>query len=180
MATTLGPHPQGRSALIALLRHKTWATLRLLEICRDLPAELLDATTPGTFGSIRETLRHIVNSEAGYMRQLLGGGRTPWSFSEGEPDGPDSMDAMATAIRDGLATWERIADDPATPNSILTSNDGWSFPGWLSLGQAIHHADIHRAHVLTILGSTGRDVPELDLWEYAEDQGMMTAPSETS
>ena len=40
-------------ALLELYRHKTWATLRLLEYCHGLADEHLDATIPGTFGTIR-------------------------------------------------------------------------------------------------------------------------------
>lgn len=46
--------------LLELYRHKTWATLRLIELCQGLADEHLDATIPGTFGTVRETLRHLV------------------------------------------------------------------------------------------------------------------------
>jgi len=44
------------------------------------------------------------------------------------------------------------------------------------MAQAIHHADDHRSHVLSILGARGLAVPEpngLDVWGYAEAQGQM-------
>jgi uncharacterized damage-inducible protein DinB len=44
--------------LLELYRHKTWATLQLIEACRVLDEDQLDATNPGTFGTIRDTLRH--------------------------------------------------------------------------------------------------------------------------
>jgi uncharacterized damage-inducible protein DinB len=57
-------------ALLELYRHKTWATLKLIELCQSLDDEYLDATIPGTYGTVRETLRHLVNAEEGYLRQL--------------------------------------------------------------------------------------------------------------
>jgi cyclophilin family peptidyl-prolyl cis-trans isomerase len=39
--------------------------------------------------------------------------------------------------------------------------------------QAIHHADDHRTHILSILGARVLEVPELDLWAYAESVGQM-------
>jgi uncharacterized damage-inducible protein DinB len=51
------------AALLELFRHKTWATLRLIEYCQSLDDEHLDATIPGTHGTNRETLRHLVESE---------------------------------------------------------------------------------------------------------------------
>jgi uncharacterized damage-inducible protein DinB len=57
-------------ALLELYRHKTWATLRLIEVCQGLADEHLDATIPGTFGTIRETLRHLVSAGEGYFSIL--------------------------------------------------------------------------------------------------------------
>jgi uncharacterized damage-inducible protein DinB len=56
--------------LLELFRHKTWATLRLIEYCQGLTDEHLDATIPGTFGTIRETLRHLVGADEGYFSIL--------------------------------------------------------------------------------------------------------------
>ena len=44
------------TALLELCRHSTWATLRLIRYCQDFAAEDLDATIPGTYGTIRATL----------------------------------------------------------------------------------------------------------------------------
>jgi hypothetical protein len=49
-------------ALVELFRHKTWATLLLIEACQGLDEEMLDATTPGTYGTIRDTLHHLVTT----------------------------------------------------------------------------------------------------------------------
>lgn len=70
-------------ALLELYRHKTWATLRLIEYCQGLEDEHLDATIPGTFGTIRDTLRHLVGAEEGYFWTLTGE-----RLSEPLPDGP--------------------------------------------------------------------------------------------
>src|SRR2546430_17625629 len=54
------------------MRHGTWANEQLLERCRALTAEQLELTVPGTYGTIRKTLGHIVASEEGYLVRLLG------------------------------------------------------------------------------------------------------------
>jgi hypothetical protein len=41
------------------------------------------------------------------------------------------------------------------------------------MAQAIHHADDHRTHVLTIIGAMGLDAPEPDVWAYAESAGLV-------
>jgi hypothetical protein len=44
------------------------------------------------------------------------------------------------------------------------------------MAQAIHHADDHRSQVLSILGARGLDVPDLDVWKYAESAGLLQEP----
>ena len=49
--------------LTTLFRHNRWANVRILERCAGLTDEQLDATIAGTYGSIRDTLQHIVTAE---------------------------------------------------------------------------------------------------------------------
>jgi uncharacterized damage-inducible protein DinB len=155
-------------ALLELYRHMTWATLCVIELCQGLDDEALDATIPGTFGTIRETLRHLVNAEEGYFRIL-----TRERLSEPLPDGPIPMDELAARIRRLGPRWEVLAQDTDRPTREATSSDGWRFPGWVPMAQAIHHADAHRSHVLSILGARGMKVPDLGVWDYAEAVGQM-------
>ena len=53
-------------------KHNLWANLHLLDACAQLSDEQLDATMVGTFGSIRETLMHLLSSEEGYARHVTG------------------------------------------------------------------------------------------------------------
>ena len=55
---------------IGFYRQNEWANLLLIEACRSLSEEQLDATAVGTFGSIRDTLTHIVSAEGSYAFRL--------------------------------------------------------------------------------------------------------------
>ena len=57
--------------------YNLWANLRLLDACAHLSDAQLDATTRGTFGSVRETLMHLFAAEEGYVRALTGKIPTP-------------------------------------------------------------------------------------------------------
>ena len=141
-------------ALLELYRHKTWATLRLIEYCRGLDDELLDATIRGTFGTIRDTLRHLVGAEEGYFWTL-----TRERLSEPLPDGPVPLDELAERIYRLGSRWESLAQDTDLPAREVTSRDGWRMPGAVPMAQAIHHADDHRSHVLSILGRAAWSFP---------------------
>jgi uncharacterized damage-inducible protein DinB len=177
------------SGLLELYRHKTWATLRLIEHCQGLEDEHLDATTPGTYGTIRNTLRHLVDAEEGYL-SILTRERFPTkeagaAFIRADqlPDGPVSLDELAERIRRMGSQWETLAEDADLGGREVTTTDGWRLPGAALLAQAIHHADDHRSHVLSILGARGPEVPELDVWAYAwsasEMQELPATPAET-
>jgi cyclophilin family peptidyl-prolyl cis-trans isomerase/uncharacterized damage-inducible protein DinB len=155
-------------ALLELYRHKTWATLRLIEYCQGLGDEHLDSTTPGTYGTIRETLRHLVDSEEGYYKLLTGE-----QVSEPLAERPIPLDELAERIRRLGGRWEAAAEDADLPAHDVRTSDGWRLPGSVPMGQAIHHADDHRSHVLSIIGARGLEVPELDMWAYAQSHHRM-------
>ena len=47
--------------------HHVWATLRILDACDKLSPEQLTASSPGTYGSILDTIRHLVGADASYL-----------------------------------------------------------------------------------------------------------------
>ena len=165
------------TAMLVLFRHKTWATLRMIEYCQGLEDEHLDATIPGTYGTIRETLRHIVDAEEGYFWILT---REPFLTKEAAaafvdpdplPEGPVPLDVLAERIRRLGPRWEELAEDADLAGLEVTTTDGWRWPGAVILAQAIHHAGDHRSHIMSILGARGLELPgpnDLDAWGYAE------------
>ena len=166
-----------KTTLLEMFRHKTWATLRLIAHCQGLAGEHLDATIPGTYGTIRDTLRHLVDAEEGYFSILT---RKPFPNKEVAAaftrrdrlaDGPVPLDELAERIGRLGPQWETLAEDPDLEDREVTTTDGRRLPAAAVVAQAIHHADDHRTHVLSILGARGLEVPELDLWAYAESAG---------
>jgi uncharacterized damage-inducible protein DinB len=165
------------SALLTLYRHKTWATLRLIEYCQGIDEAHLDATIPGTYGTIRETLRHLVQTEEGYLFRVTGE-----RLSEPMPDEPVALEELAERIRRMGPRWEVIAQNAALPDREVITSDGWRLPAGIPMAQAIHHANDHRSHIMSIIGARGLDGPEpngLDLWGYAEAKGLMEKVDET-
>ena len=154
--------------LIEMYRHKTWATLRLIERCQGLADEDLDATIPGTYGTIRITLLHLVRSDEGYFARLTGE-----RLSEQLGEEPVPLSELADRIRRLGPRWESLTEDLEVANRELITDGGWRLPGRVVMAQAIHHAGDHRTHVLSILGARGLEVPELDQWDYAIAAGHM-------
>src|SRR2546425_10515065 len=57
--------------MLRQLRHDVWATERLIAHCRQLSTAQLELTVPGTYGTIRRTLAHIVTADQRYLTRFL-------------------------------------------------------------------------------------------------------------
>jgi uncharacterized damage-inducible protein DinB len=154
-------------ALLELFRHKTWATLRLIEFCQGVDESTLELTVPGTYGSIRETLRHLVRAEEGYFNRITGRPTSERVAAEGPVDLAD----LSARIERLGPEWEELAEDAGAQSREVTTDDGWRLSASQIMSQAVHHADDHRTHVLTILGAHGIEGPDLDVWSYADANG---------
>ena len=66
------PEQADNSVLTTLFQHNTWANLKLLDFCEALNEEQLDTSATGTYGSVRDTLLHIVGAEVSYVHRVNG------------------------------------------------------------------------------------------------------------
>ena len=153
-----------QDTLTTLFSHNLWANLCLFEACAGLTDEQLDATLIGTFGTIRETLQHIVTAEQSYFARISTG--QPRRRVEGAP--PLTMDQMIESLRTtggGLIEW---APKVQTDEVVAVNWDGAvkQISKAVILTQAINHATEHRAQIMAILTQLGIEPPELDGWSY--------------
>ena len=123
--------------LVDAFEHHIWATTRLIDTCLELTPEQLDATAPGTYGSILDTQRHIVGADAGYLF-VLSGERVP----EVDEDGMDLAELRAAIQRNG-AEWSKVLASDLDPERVLVRrrDDGSESraPVGIRLAQVIHH-----------------------------------------
>jgi uncharacterized damage-inducible protein DinB len=160
--------------LVELFRHKTWATLLLLETCLGLDEGVLSATTPGTYGTIHDTLHHLVAADESYLATVTG--ERPAHPLAGERA---SLQTLADVTRQLGPRWEALARDPGLADREVITRDGWRTPVAIPMAQAIHHSECHRGHVLSVLGAhrvetPGLDIGEdLDVWHHGIASGLM-------
>lgn len=161
-------------ALHDLSRHNAWATARLLEFCQALDDATLDQTVPGTYGTILQTLRHIIASEGSYLWRLTRESAIR-GWSPADPIGLDELRERAALL---ARTWEQFLAREVDTERLgeARGDDGEVFAvrAGVFITQAFHHANEHRAHVCTILGATGHEPPDLSGWEYAITRGRST------
>lgn len=161
--------PAGETALVTLFRHNLWANLRMIDLCATLDEAQLAATAAGTYGTIYDTLDHLVRAEQAYLYQLTGDSPVA-RMNKGERPSMATLRQNACLFGEGLMA---VAAG-ATPDMMAHSvdEDGhWVMPAGVVLNQAINHATEHRAQIMTILTQIGIQPPELDGWAFGDRYG---------
>lgn len=153
-------------------RQNEWATLRLIEVCRGLGEEQLEASAEGTYGSIRATLLHYIAAEPSYVTRLGGEFAGPRLSFEGAPD----FDQLAEAARQSAAGLIDRAEQASRETWSYTTAEGEDIDAEAVLVQALNHGVEHRTHICTILTTLGIQPPALDGWTWAEETGRARMP----
>lgn len=166
-----------RSALQDAFAHHVWATLRLIDTCLTLSPTQVETAVPGTYGSILDTMRHLVGADASYLF-VTSGGRT----ADIDEDRMDLRELRATMEAHGAA-WASLLGENPDPEAVLVRrrDDGSEThaPVSIRLAQALHHGTDHRSQICTALTTLGVEPPAIDVWDFGAEDGRVVeiAPS---
>ena len=153
-----------------LLQHMAWANADLFERLAKLPDAALKHTAPGSEWSVGAISHHLVTAAENYAQRLNGEARAP------EREMPTSS-AGVIELRVALATADAKLRSAAqlpgeeTLNWISFNGEPMSFPRWVLINQAVHHATEHRAQIAGALAAHGInaiDLDAVDVWAYEE------------
>jgi uncharacterized damage-inducible protein DinB len=144
-------------------KYNLWANLRLLDACEQLSDAQLDATTTGTFGSVRETLMHLLSAEEGYARSLTGTSPTPLLKEFTTFPGLDFLRQRAGRSGEALI---RVAEQEDLSRILHLDGGTYDAPAIIVVIQAIDHAIDHRSQISTLLSQQDIEPPYLDGWAY--------------
>ena len=153
--------------ITTIFSHHLWANLRLLDQCGELTEEQLDASITGVFGSIRDTLLHIVRSEQSYVSRIS----TGKLYNHPEDAPPMTIREMISAVQ---ATGEgliELAPKVQKNDSVEIDWDGTlrEVPKTIILNQVINHATEHRSQIMSIMTQLGIEPPDVSSWMYFDE-----------
>jgi len=156
--------------------HHVWATVRVLDACAALDEEQLSTSVPGTYGSILDTLRHLVGADVFYL-EVLSGRKQP--FDEPASDIP----ILRAVIEANGPAWQEVIGGDLDPGSDVVEYEDSGYethaPLGIRLAQALHHGTDHRSQVCTALTALGIEPPSIDVWDYGDlDDRVVTKPIE--
>ena len=159
-------------AMLRQLRHDVWATEQVIALCRGLEPAQLELTIPGTYGSVRRTLAHIVSSDEGYLVRMLGALLHDPPFRWEDDVTLEAVASHVPHVKDAverLFAKGEIDSDRLTTDTPLRRPDQPRFEMnvWAPLTQFVHHGNDHRAQIATTLSAHGIEPPDLQVWPYA-------------
>lgn len=157
----------------AFYRQNEWANLRIIETCRGLTDEQLDSNAVGAYGTIRETLVHLVGGETSYVTRLHGRYDGPAIDRHESFQGFDVLEAAVRASTTGLL---ELAHRAAAEPFEYRDQDGEMVDAEVPLVQAINHGTEHRGQICTILTALGITPPEIDGWVWGDTTGRVRWP----
>ncbi len=150
--------------LTEFISYNNWANQKVLEACRNLSEDQLASRTPGAYGSIWETLEHLIRAEAGYVKSLTGERPQP-AFKWEDKPGVAEMMAYSLDVAKAL--------EAAAQRVPITAQIDQEIDGYLHRYQAlalyiqiIDHGIEHRTNITTILNQGIQPPPDVDGWEY--------------
>jgi uncharacterized damage-inducible protein DinB len=149
--------------------HHVWATISLLDACAGLDDAQLATTVPGTYGSIIDTLRHIVDGDVFYLNVLRG--------RETEPSDQERSDipTLRAVMEAHDPVWQDLVAGDLDPATMVIEFEDAGYethaPLGIRLAQAIYHGTDHRSQVCTALTSIGIEPPAIEVWDFARRDG---------
>ena len=151
-----------------LFRYHAWANRRLIDFCVGLEPSRLAARSATAYGSIHETLAHLVGAEGSFVNAILGERVIPPLESAAAPT---LAELAERADRTGAALAEAAARiPPDRPLTLQRRGEPRQLPAASVFATALYHAGEHRAQVVAILHQRGIRPPDLSGWAFGGDR----------
>ena len=155
--------------LLEAFRHNAWATKRLLEFSRTLTPGQLNATATGTYGTIISTFNHLIYADAGYLPRIK---ITRPAWAEGDETDVADLNELEARVDETARLWEQYLADPLDARHKLSLDQGaYESESFVPIAQALHHGNVHREQICSVLTTLGLEPPDLQVWAYAEATG---------
>ena len=144
-------HALPETTMAEFIRYNNRANQQVLEACQKLTEDQLAATMPSAYGTIRDTLEHIIEGEAFYVGLLTGNRPQPpfqWKASPGLAEMRDYATHVGNALVDAI--------NHIRPTDRIDEEDQgntFHYQAPAVFIQIINHGVEHRTNITTILSA---------------------------
>jgi uncharacterized damage-inducible protein DinB len=156
----------GNAILANIFRFNQWANVELIDACAQLDPAVIDEALPGTQGTVRSTLWHMVELEYRFVGALQGNSGADTFTLSGAPDGDlSTLRVLALDTGEQLVAWaEATSGDPMIESTF--QGQPFAAPSSVFVGQALNHAKEHRQQLHEALLLKGVAMPDLSAWVW--------------
>lgn len=157
----------------ALHRYNAWANQRVLDtVSRVAPADFA-TDLKSSYGSIRDTLTHMVWSEWIWLQRWNGLSPT-LVFPPADFPNVESLRERFQYVATERSAFLRDITAERLQRVIEYRNvkgEIWRYPLWQQLHHVVNHSTYHRGQVATMLRQLGATPAATDLLVYYDDRG---------
>ena len=149
-----------------------WARDRLLKQISELSPEEYTATRPIDYGSIRATLVHNLNAEAGYLARWSGQPLETPINEETVPTAEALKNRWSEEQAKMTAFLAAMPEDGPNREVKQVSRSGQESinPLWGLMTQFINHGTTHRSEIASTITQLGHSPGDLDFIVYLREQ----------
>ena len=145
-----------------------WANKHVFQVLSELPASDFTKPVAGSYGSIRNTLVHVMSAEWGWLDRCGGHERGPSINADDFPDVASVVAAWTKVegyVRDFLVT---LRDEDL--GQIIEFSIGSGKKRAMRMGELLHHSTVHAVHhrgqVALLLRQLGHTPGNFDILFY--------------
>jgi uncharacterized damage-inducible protein DinB len=155
----------------ALYGYNRWANRRILEAAAALTPREFREERISSFGSVRDTLAHILGSELVWLRRWEGESPASYAAAAEFP----TVEALAhrwDELERGQAKFFDRLTPAALDREVAYTNvagERWRYPLRQMLLHLVNHSTYHRGQTVTLLRQLGRTPPGTDLLLYLDE-----------
>jgi uncharacterized damage-inducible protein DinB len=150
-----------------------WANARVFDVVSALSEDEFTRTVAGSYGSIRNTLVHMLSAEAGWLDRCGGPPRGP-KLNPADFPTAASVKNRWTVVERQMREFLGTLDDAAVNRSVEFSIVAGAPPRVSCVGDLLHHAANHSVHhrgqVALLVRALGRVPGNFDALFYYEEK----------
>lgn len=168
MPSSQSPTMISLQALRELYDYNSWARHQQLAVCEELSEEQLSRPLGSSFGSLLDTLKHLLGAEWVWMERFDGreARSVPWYK---ETQSLASLRSRWVKVEADLSRFVAQLKPEALARPLTYVNfkgETWTYPLWQTLLHLVNHGTYHRGQVTMALRQLGAAPPAIDFLVY--------------
>jgi len=157
----------------ALYRYNSWANGEVLDAASRVPETDFIRDLRSSYGSIRDTLTHIVWAEWIWLERWKGMSPTLVFSPRDFPNAASLRARFETVVAERSGFLRDLPAERLLQPLEYTNTRGevWRYPLWQQLYHVVNHSTYHRGQVTTMLRQLGASPAATDLLVYYDQGG---------